>query len=110
MASGTTPCPLDGKLDHVSVERNLSTLQGLGYLPTAAQKVEASLTHQTTEIPGFEQTDSEVVRLIKIHQEQSTDDRVETPPKLLEIKDQVSRGKLASDVHAISEEQASDDQ
>ena len=70
----------------------------------------ASLTHQTTEIPSFEQMDSEVARLIEIHQQQSSDDGVETPQKLLEFKNEISRAKLASEVQAASEEVAGDDQ
>lgn len=91
-------------------DRLAATLQSLGYLPTAAQKVEASLTHQTTEIPSFEQIDSELARLITIHHEQSSGDRIETPQKLLEFKNEISRAKLAAEVQAASEEVAGDDQ
>lgn len=90
-------------------DRLTATLQSLGYLPTAAQKVEASLTHQTTEIPSFQQMDSEVSRLIEIHQEQSSGERVGAPRKLLEFKNQISRAKLASEVEAAWEEVAGDD-
>ena len=85
-------------------------LQSLGFLPTAAQKMEASLTHQATEIPSFEQIDGEVVRLIEIHQQQSPDEGVEAPQKLLEFKNKISRAKLATEVQAASEEVAGDDQ
>lgn len=83
-------------------------LQSLGYLPTAAQKLEASLTHGDSEIPSFEQMDSEVARLIEIQQAQSSDD--ETPQKLLEIKNQIDRASIATQIQAVSEEAPADDQ
>ncbi|MCH8130683.1 MAG: hypothetical protein IIC70_12395 [Acidobacteria bacterium] len=46
--------------------RLTQTMQGLGYLPTAARKLEADLTHHLGELPDFDAMRAEVRRLKEI--------------------------------------------
>ncbi|MHC4695471.1 MAG: hypothetical protein ACYTFA_01870 [Planctomycetota bacterium] len=76
-------------------------LQRLGYLPTAAQKVEADLTHHMGEVPDFPAIRSEVERLKQIHQ-QSNNASPEATRALCLLEDQIERADLASQVDDVS--------
>ena len=76
-------------------------MQRLGYLPTAAQKIDADLTHHLGEVPDLSATQDEVRRLKQICERTGEDDP-EAARQLGLLEQQVTRAKLASQVDAIS--------
>lgn len=76
-------------------------MQRLGYLPTAAQKVEADLTHHLGEVPDLATTQAETRRLQKICNE-AGEDGTAAAQQLGLLGQQITQAKLASQVDAIS--------
>lgn len=70
----------------------VQSLQRLGYLPTAAQKVEADLTHHIDELPSLSDLQAEIERL-KL---------VEGPDGLIEVEQTVARATLASHIRSLT--------
>jgi hypothetical protein len=79
----------------------VGTMQRLGYLPTAAQKVEADLTHHVGEVPDFATMQVEVRRLRQICH-QTGEDAPEATQQLRLLEHQITRADMASRVDAIS--------
>ena len=77
------------------------SMQRLGYLPTAAQKVEADLTHHVGEVPDFVTMQAEVRRLKQICQQRS-EDAPEAAQHLLLLEQQIVQAELASRVDDLS--------
>lgn len=84
------------------------SLQRLGYLPTAAQKLEADLTHHIGEAPDFEELQAETRRLIHITQlalpgaqEGETADP-EVAKRLTKLEEEITRANLASEIEELS--------
>ncbi len=73
-------------------------LQSLGYLPNAAQKIEAQLTHHSAEPPAYEELHSDLVRI-----KQVTASDPESTRQLIELEDQVTRARLADQVAEAAE-------
>ncbi len=76
----------------------IRSLQRLGYLPTAAQKVEADLTHHVGEVPDFQVMHAEVQRIKQICQ----DSDGEVPPDVAVLESQIVQAGLASRVDELS--------
>ncbi len=91
-------------------------MQGLGYLPIAAQRMEADLTHHLGETPDFGQllTETERLRLITQQALPSGDgeaaDGGELVERLTHLQEQISRARLASEVDSLSSEIDADGQ
>ena len=79
----------------------VQSLQRLGYLPTAAQKVEADLTHHVGDVPDFGATRAEVVRLKEICQ-QHPDRDPEVVQRVLQLERHVAEADLATQVENVS--------
>ncbi len=79
----------------------VQSLQRLGYLPTAAQKVEADLTHHVGDVPDFGTTRAEVVRLKEICQ-QHPERNPEFVQRVLQLERQVVEADLATQVEHVS--------
>jgi hypothetical protein len=79
----------------------VGTMQRLGYLPTAAQKIDADLTHHLSELPDFPAMQAEVRRLRQIC-DQEGEDAPEATRQLGLLKHQITRAELASRVDAVS--------
>ena len=82
-------------------------LQSLGFLPTAAHRVEAHLTHGHAEPPSFDELQNELQRL---HELEGSDPRVER--ELADLSDRFHRARLAdglSQLEAPQDEEPSDD-
>ena len=77
------------------------SMQRLGYLPTAAQKVEADLTHHVGEVPDFATMQAEVRRLRQIYPVDG-ENAPDTIRQLGLLEQQITRADLASRVDAIS--------
>ncbi len=77
------------------------SLQGVGYLPTAAQKFEADLTHHVGDVPDFGATRAEVVRLKEICR-QHPDRNPEVVQRVLQLERQVAEADLATQVENVS--------
>jgi len=79
----------------------VATLQRLGYLPIAAQRLQADFTHSIGQIPDFAQMDAELQRLRQI-----TGETQGTDPKLIEqlseVGTQLIKAKLASQIENMS--------
>jgi transposase len=79
----------------------ITSLQRLGYLPIAAQRLQADFTHNIGQIPDFAQMQEEVQRLRQITGEtQGTDPQLTEHLNQIEI--QVVKAKLASQIENIS--------
>ncbi len=82
-------------------------LQSLGYLPNAAQKIEAQLTHHSAEPPAYEEMQSELT-LVK----QLTSSDPEAARQLTELEDRLTRAQLgdqlAEAVEALDREEGHD--
>jgi len=76
-------------------------LQSLGYLPIAAQRLQADFTHSIGQIPDFAQMQAELQRLRQI-----TGETQGTDPKLIEqlseVETQIVKAKLANRIENIS--------
>ena len=72
-------------------------MQRLGYLPTAAQKFEADLTHHLGEVPDHADLGAEIRRLKHIH-----NDAPELVQRLELLEQKNTRAELASQVDAVS--------
>lgn len=81
----------------------IQNLQRLGYLPTAAQKVEADLTHHAGVVPDFAALQAEVGRLIEIGQS-GTDGDSKTAVQLRRLGRQVAEADLATQFEEIKEQ------
>ena len=79
----------------------VGVMQRLGYLPTAAHKVEADLTHHVGEVPDFATMQTEVRRLQRIRH-QTGDDAPEVTEQLGLLGRQITRADLASRVKFVS--------
>ena len=75
-------------------------LQSLGFLPTAAQRLEASVTHHAGEIPDLEQIEAEAIRLRSIAAALSPGSAQTSD--LDAVLAQTQRARLASRVHDIA--------
>lgn len=76
----------------------VQSLQRLGYLPTATQKVEADLTHHVGDVPGLEEMQAEVQRLKQLTQ----DPGGSVPAELVELENQLTRAGLAAKVEQLA--------
>lgn len=77
------------------------TMQRLGYLPTAAQRIEADLTHHVGEVPDSLTLRTEVRRLKEICQ-RSGDESPEISRTLYLLEGQIERADLASQIDEVS--------
>ncbi len=79
----------------------IASLQRLGYLPIAAQRLQADFTHNIGQIPDFDQMQAEVQRLRQI-----TGESQRTDPQLTEqldqIETQLAKVSLANQIENIS--------
>jgi hypothetical protein len=73
-------------------------LQGLGYLPTAAHRVEADLVHHAGEPPELDELSVEVQRIRELSEQSGG----ESPPELAEIEGKIERVRIASDVEQLA--------
>ena len=78
----------------------IQSLQRVGYLPTAAQKVEADLTHHVGEVPDFGTMQAEVRRIRQICQDTSG----EVPPHVALLERQIVQANLATRVDELATE------
>jgi len=79
----------------------ITSLQRLGYLPTATSKLQADFTHNIGQIPDFAQIQAEVQRLRRITGEtQGTDPQL--TEQLNHIETQLVKVKLVNQVENIS--------
>lgn len=76
----------------------IQSLQRLGYLPTAAQKVEADLTHYVGQVPDFSTLEAEVQRISRICQDSSGD----VPPQVALLERQIVQADLATQVDELA--------
>jgi hypothetical protein len=81
----------------------IDKMQRLGYLPTAAQKVEADLTHHVGDVPDFVAMRAEVKRLQQVCQHTS-DDGPNSARQLVLLEHQIVQADLASRVEQIAGE------
>ncbi len=83
-------------------------LQSLGFLPTAAHRVEAHLTHAHAEPPSLDELENEFQRL---HELEISDPRAQR--ELADLEDRFRRARLADGLSRIAEapqdEEPSDD-
>ena len=68
-------------------------LQGLGYLPTATQRVEADLVHHAGEMPDLDELTAEVQRIRKLSVEGGRD----VPAEIVELEGQITNVKLLTE-------------
>lgn len=82
------------------------SLQRLGYLPMAAQKMEADLVHHVGEVPDFSQLRSEIKRLKQIHLRALPDSGESGNPEVVErlakLEREITRASLASEIDDLS--------
>jgi hypothetical protein len=77
------------------------SLQRLGYLPTAAARLQAAVTHNMEQIPELPQLDMETERLMQLTTEiQGTDPRI--VEQLSTIRTQIITVQLADRIQTIS--------
>lgn len=79
----------------------IASLQRLGYLPIAAQRLQADFTHSIGQIPDFAQMQAEVQRLRQITGETQGTDSTLTE-QLNQIEIQLVKVKLANQIENIS--------
>ena len=84
----------------VIVNDMVQSLQRIGYLPTAAQKVEADLTHHVGDVPDLGTTRAEVVRLKEICQ-QHPDRNPEVVQRVRQLEQQVVEADFATQVEDV---------
>jgi hypothetical protein len=73
-------------------------LQRLGYLPTAAQKVEADLTHHVEEIPTSDDLSREIDRIRRIGGE-------DTQVAIVKLEQMLTRATIATEIKQFSAKQ-----
>ena len=79
----------------------ITSLQRLGYLPTATPRLQADLTHNIGQIPDFSQIQAEVQRLRQITGEtQGTDPQL--TEQLNQIETELVKVKLVNQIENIS--------
>ena len=79
----------------------ITSLQRLGYLPTATAKLQADFTHSIGQFPDFAQMQAEVQRLRQITGEtQGTDPQL--TEQLSQIETQLVKAKLLNQIENIS--------
>ena len=76
----------------------VQSMQRLGYLPTAAQKVEADLTHHVGEVPDFGTLQAEIRRVRRICQ----DSGGEVPAGVALLERQIVQADLATRVEDLA--------
>lgn len=69
-------------------------LQGVGYIPTATQRVEADLLHRTAEVPDLDSLSVEVARLREV----SIDSDGNVPEEVQQLVGELERASLAISV------------
>jgi len=79
----------------------IGSLQRLGYLPIAAQRLQADFTHSIGQIPDFTQMEAELQRLRQITGETQGTDSTLTE-QLNQIEIQLVKVKLANQIENIS--------
>jgi hypothetical protein len=83
-------------------------LQRVGYLPTAAQKVEADLVHHAGEVPDYGQLLAEAHRLKQIQQHalpasgEGQSSSTEIVERLVKLESEITRASLASEIEDLS--------
>ena len=99
-----TPKALKVDADHrcyLIISDLIDRLQRLGYLPTAAQRVEADLTHHVGDVPDFTAMRVEVRRLRGVF-EQTGDGGTRTAEELVQLDQQIVQAELATKVDQIA--------
>ncbi len=99
-----TPCAVRVDAEHRCyqiVSDLIEKMQRLGYLPTAAQKVEAELTHHVGNAPDFAAMQTEVRRLRQVYPHTSEDDP-ESAKQLDLLEQQIVQADLAGRVEQMS--------
>ncbi len=93
---------------YVVISDLFQNLQRVGYLPTAAQKIEAELTHAVGEIPGFDQSHAEVQRLRSIVTGSAAwDSEVDQSRALVRLsglEQDIVQAKVAAETEVLSSE------
>lgn len=71
-------------------------LQGLGYLPTASQRIEADLVHHAGDLPDLDELTVEVQRIRQLSVEGGRD----VPTEIVELEGQIANVKLVTEFEA----------
>jgi hypothetical protein len=86
----------------------IQSMQRLGYLPTAAQKVEADLVHHVGEVPDFAQLLAETTRLKQIHKhslpasQEGQSGSLDVVNRLAKLEVEITRASLASEIDDLT--------
>ncbi|MCZ2110857.1 MAG: hypothetical protein LC118_15035 [Dehalococcoidia bacterium] len=89
----------------------VQSLQSLGYLPTAAQRIEADLTHRAGEIPTPESLEAEFVQIVQIQQACRPDDAIlqqQIEAARSEVDRLLASDRLSQIKHDLQQEQSHD--
>ena len=78
----------------------VQSLQRLGYLPTASQRVEADLVHHVGELPDIEELSIELQRLRQLSEESGQ----EIQGGIIELEHQIAHVDLAEKVSTLAEQ------
>lgn len=84
----------------------IQDLQRLGYLPTAAQKLDGTITHHLAQLPNLDDMHVEVERLKVISRTILPNDE-QTHEKLKQLEDGIERAGLAVQIEELSSDLAS---
>jgi len=82
----------------------VQSLQKLGYLPTATQKLEADLTHHVGELPSLGDLQAEIERLKSVQGGIGAD---ADPSQFIDVEQVIERAALASRVKDLSTDRTS---
>ncbi|MCB9858470.1 MAG: hypothetical protein H6818_22560 [Phycisphaerales bacterium] len=81
-------------------------LQGLGYLPTAKQQIEADMVHHMGTVPSFRELENESRRLLELTMEAGGADGAESVKQFKAITDEIQRGRIAEELREIEKHAA----
>jgi hypothetical protein len=97
---------VDAELGCWTVTRELvSTLQELGYLPSAPKQVSGHITHRVEEAPSYKELQGELERIGMIV---AVDGNAEVITRVGQMKDRVTRLALGEEVRALTPREVSD--
>ena len=81
----------------------IQRMQGLGYLPTAKQQVEADMIHHMGTLPEYRDLESESGRLLQLAMSANDDGNGESTQRITQIADEIKRCRIAEELREIEQ-------
>lgn len=81
----------------------IQRMQGLGYLPTAKQQVEADMIHHMGTLPEYRDLELESGRLLELAMSEGDNESGDSKQRLGKLSDEIKRRRMIEELHELEQ-------